>query len=261
MSQLLSLENTSVNSEIISLDSVPSDNIIDIATTFTYGATTSNVTMVIPNDNAYVIEHKMLGEMDSIKSSVDDDMLDALKEIGANITGAIANSINAQGDSVITGVKFNVEGVEAQNSLDTTGYESILKVNITSDGTNLEFYFLLDNSVNELISGLSDDIVPVETKRNDICDNNLDNLELLMDVELEVSVRIGSKIMLLKDIVKLDLGDVIELDQLVNNPLDILVNGVKIADGEAVVVGGNFAVKIKTMGSKKDRLSSLRIAS
>ena len=71
------------------------------------------------------------------------------------------------------------------------------------------------------------------------------NLELLYNVRLKLSVRLGTKIVLLKDILRWDVGEIIELEQMVNEPLEILINGVKIGEGEAVIVEGKFGLKIK----------------
>jgi len=84
------------------------------------------------------------------------------------------------------------------------------------------------------------------------------NIDLLMDVKLPVRVRIGSKKMLLRDVINMDIGSVVELNQLANEPLDILVDNKKIAEGEVVIVDGNFGVQITTIGSKKERLEQLK---
>ena len=67
----------------------------------------------------------------------------------------------------------------------------------------------------------------------------------MYNVRLKLSVRLGTKIVLLKDILRWDVGEIIELEQMVNEPLEILINGVKIGEGEAVIVEGKFGLKIK----------------
>ena len=62
---------------------------------------------------------------------------------------------------------------------------------------------------------------------------------------------------LLKDILRWDIGEIIELEQMVNEPLEILVNGVKIGEGEAVIVEGKFGLKIKSIGSESLRLNQI----
>lgn len=64
--------------------------------------------------------------------------------------------------------------------------------------------------------------------------------------------------MILKDVVSMDIGSVVELDQLVNDPLEILVDDKVIAKGEVVIVDGNFGIQITDIGTKKERLEQLK---
>jgi len=70
------------------------------------------------------------------------------------------------------------------------------------------------------------------------------NLDILQDVPLTITVEIGRAKMLVKDILKLTVGSVIELDKLAGEPVDILVNGKVIAKGEVIAVNENFGVRI-----------------
>ncbi len=90
-------------------------------------------------------------------------------------------------------------------------------------------------------------------------EDSITNLKLLFDIKLKLSVRLGSKIFLLKDILRWDIGEIIELEQMVNEPLEILVNGVKIGEGEAVIVEGKFGLKIKKIGSEQSRLAQISL--
>jgi flagellar motor switch protein FliN len=83
------------------------------------------------------------------------------------------------------------------------------------------------------------------------------NIELLLDVELPVSVSFGHSEMLLKDVLKLGAGSVIELDKSVNDPVSIIVNHKPIAKGEVVMVDGNYGVRILEVESTADRIRSL----
>jgi flagellar motor switch protein FliN/FliY len=56
----------------------------------------------------------------------------------------------------------------------------------------------------------------------------------------------------------MDIGSVIELNQLANDPLEILVDDHVIAEGEVVIVDGNFGVQITTIGTKRERLNQLK---
>ena len=70
-------------------------------------------------------------------------------------------------------------------------------------------------------------------------------LDLLADVEIEVTVELGRRRMPLGDVARLDVGSVIELDTLAGEPLVVYANGRRIATGEAVVVDGQFGVRIQ----------------
>ena len=83
------------------------------------------------------------------------------------------------------------------------------------------------------------------------------NIDMLLDVELPVSVSFGHSEMPLKDVLKLGAGSVIELDKSVNDPVTIIVNHKPIAKGEVVMVEGNYGVRILEVESKADRIRSL----
>ena len=83
------------------------------------------------------------------------------------------------------------------------------------------------------------------------------NMDLILDVELEVAVSFGETQMPLRDILKLGVGSVIELDKGVNEPVAILVNSKPIARGEVVMVDSNYGVKVLEVESTADRIRSL----
>ena len=70
------------------------------------------------------------------------------------------------------------------------------------------------------------------------------NVGLLMDVSMEMSVELGRTRRLIKDILSIGEGTIIELDKLAGEPVDILVNHKLIAKGEVVVIDENFGVRI-----------------
>ena len=89
-------------------------------------------------------------------------------------------------------------------------------------------------------------VQPVKFESFDV-PSNLDlgeNIDLLMDVPLQVTVELGRSKRSLKDILDLSVGSVITLDKLVGEPVDVVVNGKLVAKGEVVVAEDNFAVRI-----------------
>jgi flagellar motor switch protein FliN len=83
------------------------------------------------------------------------------------------------------------------------------------------------------------------------------NIDMLLDVELPISISFGHSEMQLKDVLKLGAGSVIELDKSVNDPVTIIVNHKPIAKGEVVMVEGNYGVRILEVESKEARMLSL----
>ncbi|GAB6167722.1 flagellar motor switch phosphatase FliY [Clostridium carnis] len=84
------------------------------------------------------------------------------------------------------------------------------------------------------------------------------NIDLILDVPLDISVVLGRTKKSIKDILNLSTGSLVELDKLAEEPVEVLVNGKKIAYGEVVVVDENFGVRITSIVSGAERIKSLR---
>lgn len=83
------------------------------------------------------------------------------------------------------------------------------------------------------------------------------DMEFLYDVPLQVSVEVGRARILLKDLLQMGEGYVVELDKLAGEPLDLYVNSRLIARGEAVKVGDKFGIKLTEVISQSDRVERL----
>jgi flagellar motor switch protein FliN/FliY len=81
--------------------------------------------------------------------------------------------------------------------------------------------------------------------------------DLLLDVELPVSVSFGRAHVPLKDVLKLTTGSIVELNRSIVEPVEVIVNNCVIARGEVVVVEGNFGVRIQHVVSRQERLRTL----
>ncbi|MEK3886966.1 flagellar motor switch phosphatase FliY [Bacillus sp. FSL K6-3431] len=84
------------------------------------------------------------------------------------------------------------------------------------------------------------------------------NLEMLLDIPLQVTVELGRTSRTVKEIIELGSGSIIELDKLAGEPVDILVNNRLIAQGEVVVIDENFGVRVTDIASKTDRIKRLK---
>jgi flagellar motor switch protein FliN/FliY len=81
---------------------------------------------------------------------------------------------------------------------------------------------------------------------------NTGTMGLLMDMELPVMLRFGSTRMLLRDLLKLADGSIVEFDRSQENPVEILVNGRVVARGSAIVVDGNYGVRISEIAPARE---------
>ncbi len=71
-----------------------------------------------------------------------------------------------------------------------------------------------------------------------------ENLGVILNVELEVTMRFGQRLMTLREVLELSSGAVIELDRQVDEPVELLLDGKVIALGEAVVIDGNYGFRV-----------------
>lgn len=200
------------------------------------------------------ISELMLGGEDFDRENFGDDDLDATKELGGNIFGALSTTL--KGQKTIPIMDFKVVDSSKVENFENIIYE-FSKGSIFKCEGNLEFIILFSNNIlNELNKKEEKNspppnsytLNPVEAK----------NIDMLLDIKMHVRVRIGQKKMLLKDVISMDIGSVVELNQLANDPLEILIGDKVIAKGEVVIIDGNFGVQITEIGSKKERLEQLK---
>lgn len=83
-------------------------------------------------------------------------------------------------------------------------------------------------------------------------------VDLLLDIELEASLRFGSREMPLSEVLELGPGDVVELDRHVADPVDLIVGDKIVAHGEVVLVNGNFGLRVTRVAEPKKCLESIR---
>ncbi len=83
------------------------------------------------------------------------------------------------------------------------------------------------------------------------------NLDMILDLPLEVSVRLGQARILIRELLRLDKNSVLELDQGADEPLDIVVNESVLARGEVVDIEGRLGIRITDIVSRKERVETL----
>lgn len=231
--------------------------------------------VVLPPSLATALSDLMLGGEGESKETMDEDDLDAAKEIVSNIVGAVSTSLGSQKEIPQASLKVEeIEFVPEDQEVELEGYSRMFVYNFSLNDIKALMMFIVDETVERMYNisaetepaaktSAAEDSSPVsaddyEPVRPDLDESEMNNISLIMDVKLPVRVRIGKKRMLLKDVLSMDIGSVIELNQLANDPLDILVDDKVIAQGEVVIVDGNFGIQITAIGTRRDRLNQLK---
>ena len=259
-------------SETKKLDDIfESSSFIEADVKFDIKGLSSAIVFYIPTISATKFEYLMLGGMGDLKEDIDDETTDAVNEIVSNICGSFCTASNAQGMPDIVGMKSEIKGTKKVEKSALSGKEIYLfNIFLEEDATPILIsfektfspFFSLITGVNDekpVVSTPTAPAAPTITQTQSIVGvpNPSKNLELLYNVRLKLSVRLGTKIVLLKDILRWDVGEIIELEQMVNEPLEILINGVKIGEGEAVIVEGKFGLKIKKIINEDLKLDKI----
>ncbi len=227
----------------------------------------SSIELLAPVVLVTALSDLMLGGEGVSKEEMDNDDLDAFKEMASNIFGTIATSLKSQ--ELLP--KLNFTTINAEIAKELPKKEDYAKmivfsfkiealkesqiILLTTAAFECQFEKTHQEEKEEKTKSATEEI-----KTHDASLENIEirNISMLLDVKLNVKVRIGQKKMILKDVVSMDIGSVVELDQLVNDPLEILVDDKVIAKGEVVIVDGNFGIQITDIGTKKERLEQLK---
>jgi flagellar motor switch protein FliN/FliY len=177
---------------------------------------------------------KMLGERGS---TISDAHIDALAKAIASAMAGLSASLAPEFGKV----KFTVERAA------DLAFGGMLVVPLAAslgDEPEMPLHLYFDGQFLAALSG------PAEAKRasetSGTAKTSIDplNLKLVMDVELNVSLRFGQRQLPLREVLELTSGSVIELDRQVDEPVELLLDGKVIALGEAVIVDGNYGLRV-----------------
>jgi flagellar motor switch protein FliN/FliY len=284
LEQLLSKGVTVDSVNKLDIESLDDSQCINISIKLEFADISISLNFFVPTITATKFEYFMLGGMGDLKEHIDDEITDAVNEIISNICGSFCTSVNAQGFPDVSSVKSEVVSSSIKECTQIKELDNVYIFDLSLDNEKLPIYisfdklslpyfaqitgYTEDDSKNtnsaDTVSG-SPSLMNSQSKQAPkqlgisslLSEDSAENLQLLFGIKLKLSVRLGTKSVLLKDILRWDIGEIIELEQMVNEPLEILVNGVKIGEGEAVIVEGKFGLKVKNIGDGSTKLNQL----
>ncbi|MDF3818853.1 flagellar motor switch protein FliN [Leptospira sp. 96542] len=252
------------------------------------GSLAGRVCLVMAQENAAKIAGVMMGGM-APPGQLDNAQLQTLKDSLSPILGTITAQISMKLGGAMSGSPAEITLVNSGRDLqlpdDNSLVKTTLSLNIDGVGSFKVYYVIglsMANSILEIqkgggqkqqqgSGGMSVGAQPnagfaggqssvgikgvnFPSLANAGAGPGQTNLNLLMDVQMALTVELGRTKMYIKDILGLGEGSIIELDKLAGEPVDLLVNGKLIAKGEVVVIDENFGVRVTDIVSPTDRL-------
>ncbi len=289
LEQLLSKTSKVEEVSVADISEFETSQSVEVSVKFDFKDISTSWKFFVPTISATKFEYYMLGGMGDLKEHIDDEITDAINEIISNVCGSMSTASNAQSFDDLGSVKFEVQSSEIVDSSRLSESSNVFKFLLSMDDEKLPVLISFDDIIVPFISsitGNAPEITATDTSMPSsdsgmpavgnvgsmptanvsdsassllalLGEESVDNLKLLFNIKLKLSVRLGTKLFLLKDILRWDIGEIIELEQMVNEPLEILVNGNKIGEGEAVIVEGKFGLKIRSIGTDASVLSQI----
>ncbi len=206
------------------------------------------------------LSNLMLGGDEDPKSELDEDTIDAVRELTNQLVMSLNVPFASESKQQVSMKVNDVAVVGSDNGYAEESYISMEFVfNIA--GKPVPFILFFDPAIESyLISGAKKEVVSSslggETSSN-AQQANL-NLDLLLDIDIPISVRMGTAKLFLKDILGLGPGNIVELEQGVDEQIDLTINDKVIARGEVVIVDGYFGFRIKEIISRAERIRKLK---
>jgi flagellar motor switch protein FliN/FliY len=215
-----------------------------------------NQGFVLSTKDAVRLSQLLLMEPEDGSSAMTDDHRDAIGELFRQFAGAAASSLKG-----LAGGEVSFKWVGLNPFPGDPGLQAGLQW--TSPG--LPPLTLIADLGSTLVTALNPppappplELPPPSPGPASLAKARDPKLELLMDVELDVTLRFGERQMALHDILDLSAGSVVELNQYVQDPVELLVGKKVIARGEVVVVDGSYALRVMHIISPMERIESLR---
>ncbi len=244
------------------------------------GAASGAAAVTMPtHDAALLADLLMGGDGSNPPADLGDLHQNAAKEVVTPIVNGLASSLARElGSSLSAGSLF--VRTDNQPPLAGRGTRVFAQYSFEVEGLRSGMFFLtLDNSLARGIAGtraaaaaspkaatsapapqrqVGVQAVSFPALAPTLTENQTKNIELLADVPMQVTVELGRRTMMIRDVLELGTGSIIELDKLAGEPVDLLVNQKLIARGEVVVIDESFGVRVTDIVTPIERIKGLQ---
>jgi len=219
-----------------------------------------------PTTAAFIGDLMMMGDGSAAFSP--EEHLDAVRELVSQILGDYTTALNSHLEQriVLGEVRAALLDLSPSDFAENNWVWSSYKIAL--EGERLLLKMMSHSMIRSFVVG--SEAAPPQEKRAmkqaagspDLelqgDDSATRDMALLLDIELPVAIELGRTSLLIREILKLGPGSILELDKLSGEPVDILINDKRFAQGEVVVVDENFGVRITELLRPDERLKALR---
>ena len=218
-------------------------------------------------DITMLADFMLAGDGES-SDELSDDIIDAVKELASQLLSSVnvpvEDTLKKKFSLKVDDVAKNISSAVFQASeylvIDFAGEVGERKVNfrLFMDGALAAYLKASEEPEADESSSFSTDSFFQTSAPAAAPAAGTQNLDLLLDIDIPVSVRMGSAKLFLKDILGLGPGNIVELEQNADDSIELAINDKVIARGEVVIVDGYFGFRIKEIVSKAERIKKLK---
>lgn len=254
-----------------------------------------NCTLIIMKKDVAMLSDLMM--MGDGTAEYSEDHKDAIGELFNQVMGAYTTALGSEMSITASAGSIEVSEIDLENPAFDPAENDMIIIPLEIEGSEQSFVVLIvPNAIGDQIVALKsasssasssesssggggfglnmaeiDDLSKVtsfsSTSSGSFTETNLvgepvnaprENIEMLLDIDLDVSIELGRSLLSIKRILELAPGSIVELDRMAGEPVDLLVNNKVVAKGEVVVIDESFGIRIVSLVSPEERIKSLK---
>jgi len=261
-----------------SMRSAFSGNFVQVSMDYTGSINGKNLVVFNYNDAGSISSLMMGDESGAAPAEITEAHQSTIQEFSNQFISSMATQFGAKVGGAINTTPATVSIANSPMELQIPGGEVVrISYDMSIEGVlNSKLYHVVDMGVAGVFGGMGGAPQPQQQQQfqqqapqtqissvrfpqmgEGIAPGGFGDISLLLDVEMTMTVELGRTTRLVKDILGLGEGSIIELDKLAGEPVDLLVNGKLIAKGEVVVIDENFGVRVTDIVSQDERFKTV----